>query len=131
MNQESRIMNRETGKIRDSVIYRRDRMNLNKLMKQAQDMQKKMVEMQEKLGEMEIEGSAGGGMVKAVLTGKGEARRISIDPKIIDPNDKEMLEDLVVAAINDAKKKADSTIAEEMSKLTGGLPLPPGMKLPF
>ncbi len=106
-------------------------MNLNKLMKQAQDMQKKMVEMQEKLGEMEIEGSAGGGMVKAVLTGKGEARRITIDSSIIDPNDKEMLEDLVVAAINDAKKKSDETISKEMGSLAGGLALPPGMKLPF
>ncbi|NDF12392.1 MAG: YbaB/EbfC family nucleoid-associated protein [Proteobacteria bacterium] len=106
-------------------------MNLQKLMQQAQSMQKKVNEMQEKVGQMEITGTAGGGMVNVTITGKGEAKKVAIDPKIIDPNDKEMLEDLVVAAFNDAKRKADETMQKEMSGITSGMGLPPGFKMPF
>jgi len=105
--------------------------NLGNLMKQAQQMQAKMADMQAKMGEMEVEGASGGGMVKVVITGKGEARRLKIDPSLVVPDDVEMLEDLIVAAYNDARVKADSMMQSEMSKLTAGLPLPPGMKLPF
>ena len=105
--------------------------NLGNLMKQAQQMQAKMADMQAKLGEIEVEGAAGGGMVKVVVTGKGEARRIKIDPSLIVPDDAEMLEDLIVAAFNDARANSEAMSQSEMSKLTAGLPLPPGMKLPF
>lgn len=106
-------------------------MNLQKMMKQAQEMQNKFTAMQEELSHREMEGSAGGGMVKAVVSGKGELRKLDIDPKIIDPEDKEMLEDLVIAAFNDAKAKMDEAAAAEMQKMTAGLGLPAGMKLPF
>lgn len=106
-------------------------MNLQKLMQQAQTMQKKVNEMQEKVGQMEISGTAGGGMVSVTISGKGEAKKVVIDPKIIDPNDKEMLEDLVVAAFNDAKRKADETMQNEMGGITSGMGLPPGFKMPF
>jgi len=106
-------------------------MNIGKMMKQAQAMQKQMEEVQKKMDSVEVEGSSGGGMVSVTLTGKGEARKVSIDPKLIDPDDVEMLEDLIVAAINDAKNKAEETVSSEMAKITGGLNLPPGMKLPF
>ncbi len=106
-------------------------MNINKIMKQAQAMQQQMEDVQGKMAEMEVEGSAGGGMIKLVMNGQGEARKLSIDPKIIDPDDPEMLEDLIVAAINDTKAKVESTMSEEMAKVTSGLSLPPGMKLPF
>ncbi len=105
--------------------------NLGQMMKQAQQMQAKMAEMQAALESVEIAGSAGGGMVNVTMTGKGELRKVKIDPKLIDPNDVEMIEDLVVAACNDAKQKVEAHVAEEMKKLTGGLSLPPGMKLPF
>ncbi len=105
--------------------------NLAGMMKQVQQMQTKAAEMQERLAEMEIEGQSGAGMVKIVLSGKGEARGASIDPSVIDADDKEMLEDLVVAAINDARGKLDAVMEEEQQKLMGGMKLPPGMKLPF
>jgi nucleoid-associated protein EbfC len=105
--------------------------NLSGLMKQAQQMQDKMQEMQAKLESLEIEGVAGAGLVAMTLNGKGDLRRIKIDPKIIDPADTEMLEDLIVAAHTDAKRKIEAAAAEEMQKVTGGLQLPPGMKLPF
>lgn len=106
-------------------------MNLQKMMKQAQAMQQKMAEIQEKAEAQEVDGSSGGGMVKATLNGKGVALKIVIDPSIVNADDKEMLEDLVVAAFNDAKKKSEDAFAEEMSQLTAGMPMPPGMKLPF
>ncbi len=106
-------------------------MNIQKMMKQAQDMQSKLAKLQAELDVREIEGIAGGGAVKITLTGKGNAIRSSIDASVIDPNDKEMLEDLITAAINDARGKIDSTFTEEMGKVTSGLNLPPGMKLPF
>lgn len=105
--------------------------NLASMMKQAQAMQEKMQEMQAALERHEVSGSAGGGMIQVTLNGKGEMRRIKIDPTLIDPADPEMLEDLVVAAHNDAKAKVEVHMHEEMAKVTGGLNLPPGLKLPF
>ncbi len=105
--------------------------NLGQMMKQVQDMQARMAEMQEKLLEVEIEGAAGGGMVKATVNGKGTLKTIKIDPSLVNPGETEMLEDLIIAAVNDAKSKADEKLQSEMGKLTGGLPLPPGFKLPF
>lgn len=105
--------------------------NLGNLMKQAQEMQAKMQEMQQKLSEIEIEGSAAGGMVRVTLNGKHEMRDIKIDPSLVDPNDTEVLEDLVKAAFNDAKVKVEARMQEEMSQLTGGLNLPPGLNLPL
>jgi len=105
--------------------------NLGNIMKQVQDMQTRMSEMQEKLTELEITGSAGAGMVTATLNGKSELKRIKIDPALVKPEDVEVLEDLVVAAVHDARGKVERHTTEEMSKLTGGLPLPPGFKLPF
>lgn len=105
--------------------------NLGNLLKQAQEMQGKVQELQEKLAGTEIEGSAGGGMVKVTLNGKTEMRGIKIDPSLIDPEESEVLEDLIAAAFNDAKVKVEHHMQEEMSKLTGGLNLPPGMSLPF
>jgi len=105
--------------------------NLSGLMKQAQQMQAKMQEMQAKLEGMEVEGVSGAGLVSVTLNGKGEMRRLKIDPKVADPADIEMLQDLIVAAHNDAKRKIESVAADEMQKLSGGLQLPPGMKLPF
>jgi len=105
--------------------------NLGNLMKQAQEMQARMQEMQAKLETREIEGVAGGGMVRVTLSGKGEMRKLKLDPAAVDPAEIEVLEDLIVAAHADAKRKIDAQMQEEMSSLTGGLPLPPGFKLPF
>ncbi|CAA7625475.1 MULTISPECIES: YbaB/EbfC family nucleoid-associated protein [Magnetospirillum] len=105
--------------------------NLGNLMKQAQQMQTKMAEMQAKLAEMEVSGAAGGGMLRVTLNGKFELKGIKIDKALVDPNDVEVLEDLIVAAFNDAKVKAEAAMNEEMAKVTGGLNLPPGIKLPF
>ena len=105
--------------------------NIGQLMKQAQQMQTRMAEMQAKLAEIEMTGQAGGGMVVATLNGKGEMKAIKIEKGVIDPEDSEILEDLIVAAVNDAKAKVEAHIAAETQKMMGGLPLPPGMKLPF
>ncbi len=105
--------------------------NLGQMMKQAQQMQSRMAELQARLGEMEVDGQSGGGLVRATLSGKGELRRLKVDPSLAKPEETEVLEDLVVAAVNDARQRVDAMVAEEMSKLTGGLQLPPGMKLPF
>ena len=105
--------------------------NLGQLMKQAQQVQAKMAEMQEKLAAMEVEGASGGGLVRVTVSGKGELKRLKIDPSLVDPKEVEVLEDLVVAAVNDGRGKIDALAAEEMKKVTGGIPLPPGMKLPF
>ena len=106
-------------------------MNIQKMMKQAQEMQNKIASMQAKLEEEESEGSSGGGMVKVLMSGKGLVKKLSIDESLIDKSEKEMLEDLIVAALNDAKNKIESNISDQMSKLTGGLGLPAGLKLPF
>lgn len=105
--------------------------NLAQMMKQAQEMQSKMAEMQEKLLELEVTGVAGGGMVSVILNGKSEMRSIKIDPALIDPNEPEVLEDLIVAANNDAKQKVEAQVADKMKDMTGGLNLPEGFKLPF
>lgn len=105
--------------------------NLGNMMKQAQQMQAKMQEMQSKLAEMEIHGQSGAGMVNVTLNGKGELKAIKLDRTIVDPNDTDMLEDLIVAAFNDGKAKVEQFVAGETSKLMGGLNLPPGIKLPF
>jgi DNA-binding YbaB/EbfC family protein len=105
--------------------------NLAGLMKQAQEMQEKMAEMQAKLEAATTEGVAGAGMVRVTLSGKGDLRGITIDPKLADPGEMEMLEDLIVAAHRDAKSKSEAMAAAEMQKATGGLNLPGGMKLPF
>jgi DNA-binding YbaB/EbfC family protein len=105
--------------------------NLGQMMKQAQEMQTKMQEMQEKLAEIELSGTSGAGMVTVTLNGKAEMRRVKIDPSLFNSNDAEVVEDLIVAAFADAKKKLEVVLAEEMSKITGGLNLPPGMTLPI
>ena len=105
--------------------------NLGQMMKQAQQMQQRMAEMQQALEGIEVTGAAGGGMVQVTLNGKGAVRRVRIDPKLVDPADVGMLEDLIVAAANDAKAKVEVLVQEEMQKLTGGLQLPPGFKLPI
>jgi hypothetical protein len=103
---------------------------LSQLMKQAQEMQANMEKVQEELASTEVEGEAGGGMVRAVVTCKYEVRRVTIEPSLMN-DDKEMLEDLVAAAFNDANRKVESTVQEKMSSVAGGLNLPNGMKLPF
>src|SRR5262245_39643391 len=105
--------------------------NLGNMLKEAQKLQSRMADMQQKLAEMEVGGTAGGGMVNVTLNGRGELKRIKIDPSLADPSEIEILEDLVVAACNDAKAKIEVNLQDEMGKLTGGLPLPPGFKLPF
>jgi DNA-binding YbaB/EbfC family protein len=104
---------------------------LGDLMQQAQKMQEKMQEAQEKLAELEVTGEAGAGLVKIVMTGKHQARKLSIDNSLIADNDQEMLEDLIVSAINDAVRKVDEANKDSMSGMTAGMPLPPGFKLPF
>ena len=103
---------------------------LGDLMQQAQKMQAKLAEAQQELANMEVTGESGGGMVKVVLTGKYQARRISIDPSLLE-DDKDMLEDLITAAINDAVKRVEQQSQEKMSSMASGIPLPPGFKLPF
>jgi hypothetical protein len=105
--------------------------NLGQMMKQAQQMQTRMAEMQAQLDQVEMTGAAGGGMVQVTLNGKGEMRRVKIDPVLVDPKEVEVLEDLILAAANDAKAKVEAHVSAEMAKLTGGLQLPPGIKLPF
>jgi hypothetical protein len=108
--------------------------NLGGMLKQAQQMQARMQEMQAKLEAMEVEGASGAGMVKVLLSGKGDLRRVTIDPSLIVPDEKEVLEDLLVAAHADAKQKVEATMAEEMQKATAGLNIPGGLgglKLPF
>jgi DNA-binding YbaB/EbfC family protein len=106
-------------------------MDIMGMMKKAQAVQAKLQEAQEELGRLEVEGSAGGGMVRLTLTARGELKGASIDASLLTPADKEMLEDLIIAAFADGKAKADRAAAEKMQLLTAGLSLPPGMKLPF
>ena len=105
--------------------------NLSQMLKQAQEMQSKMAEMQTALADLEVVGQSGGGFVTVTVNGKGDVKRVKIDPKLVDPNEVAVLEDLIVAAARDAKTKADAEMQEQMAKLTGGLQLPPGFKLPF
>ena len=106
-------------------------MNIAGMMKQAKQMQEKMQTLQEEIAKMTVEGSSGGGMVKVVMTCKGVMQSLDIDPSVIAPDDKEMLEDLVMAAINDARAKGDEKMAAETQKMMGDMGLPPGMELPF
>jgi nucleoid-associated protein EbfC len=103
--------------------------NFNDLMKQAAELKSKMEAMQAELDRMEIEGAAGGGLVTVTLSGKGDLRNARIDDSLLKADQKEIVEDLLVAAHADAKRKLETTLAERMQSLTGGLPLPPGMKL--
>ncbi|HZT51928.1 MAG TPA: YbaB/EbfC family nucleoid-associated protein [Stellaceae bacterium] len=105
--------------------------NLGQMMKQAQEMQARMAELQAKLDAVELTGASGGGMVQVTLNGKGEMKKLKLDKSLVDPNETEVLEDLILAAFNDAKARVEAHVGHEMSKLTGGLKLPPGMKLPF
>ncbi len=99
------------------------------LMKQAQAVQAKMQEMQAEMERLEVEGQSGGGLVRVTLTAKGQMKALAIDASLLKPDDKEMLEDLIVAAHEDARKKAERTMEEKMKAVTAGLPLPPGLKL--
>jgi hypothetical protein len=105
--------------------------NMGNLMKQAQQLQENMKRAQEEIAKMEVTGEAGGGMAKVVMTGKHEVRRVTLDASIVSSDDKEMLEDLIAAAVNDAVQKVERTSQAKMSSLMGGMNLPPGMKLPF
>ena len=105
--------------------------DMGKMMKAAQEMQGKMAQMQEEMVNIMVAGQAGAGMVKATCSAKGDLKALDIDPTIFNSNDKEVVEDLIVAAIKDAQEKASEKAKEEMGKLTEGLGLPPGMKLPF
>ncbi len=104
-------------------------MDLMKMMKQAQEIQGRMQQMQEELAGLEVEGQSGAGLVTVRLTGKLDLRSLKIDPSLIKPEDAEMLEDLIVAAFQDAKAKAETAVHAKMQSITGGLPLPPGLKL--
>lgn len=104
---------------------------MQQIMQQAQAMQQKMQDAQAELDTLEVEGVSGGGMVKARLTGKYMVKGITIDESLMVADEKDVLEDLIVAALNDGHKKAESASAEKMSGVTSGIPLPPGMKLPF
>ena len=103
---------------------------IGNLMKQAQLMQENMKRVQEQLGQIEVEGQAGSGMVKVLMTCKHDVRRVTIDPRLFS-DEREMLEDLVAAAFNDAARRVEATIQEKMAGVTAGMPLPPGLKLPF
>lgn len=105
--------------------------NIGDLMKQVQGMQSRMQEMQESLARLTVTGRSGGGLVEVTVTGAGKAEAVSVDPSLLKPEEKEILEDLIVAAFNDAKAKSEQAAAEKMKDVTGGLPLPPGFKLPF
>lgn len=105
--------------------------DMAKMMKQAQEMQGKMAQMQQDLENVMVEGVSGAGLVKATATAKGELKGLDIDPSIFNGDDKEVVEDLILAAIKDAQTKATERAQQEMAKLTEGLGLPPGMKLPF
>jgi DNA-binding YbaB/EbfC family protein len=103
--------------------------DLMKMMQKAQEIQGRMQQFQEELTRLEIEGQSGGGLVKVTLNGKMEARAVKIDPSLIKPEEAEMLEDLILAAFQDAKGRIETTMQEKMKEVTGGLPLPPGLKL--
>jgi|SRR3954468_16087413 len=108
-----------------------DMMNLGGMMNKLQDLQNQMEKLQEKLNQATVTGQAGGGLVKVTLNGKGVMTALNIDPSLMRLEEKEILEDLLIAAHADAKSKSEALMAEEMKQMTGGLPLPPGMKLPF
>jgi DNA-binding YbaB/EbfC family protein len=104
---------------------------IGNLMKQAQQMQENLQKAQEEIAQVEVDGESGGGMVRVTMTGRHEARRVTIDPSLFDDGDREMIEDLVAAAINDAARKVEQATQEKMAGVAGGMNLPPGMKMPF
>jgi len=106
-------------------------MNMDEILKAASEMQAQLAKAQDKLDEIEVEGASGGGLVRVRASAKGRIIALHLEPSLIDPTAKEMLEDLIVAAFNDARAKADAASGAEMGKLTAGLPMPPGFKLPF
>lgn len=101
--------------------------NLTDMMKQARELQSKLADTQAELENAEVEGASGAGLVRVTLSGKGTMKRLHVDPSLMKPEEAEILEDLIVAAFNDGKTKAEALVAERMKELTGGLPLPPGM----
>ena len=103
--------------------------DLMKMMKQAQEIQGRMQQMQEELAALQVEGQSGGGLVRVTINGKMEARSVKIDPSLLKPEDAEVVEDLILAALQDAKGKAEAAMKEKMQEVTGGLPLPPGLNL--
>jgi len=105
--------------------------NLGQMMKQAQQMQSKMADMQASMQELEVTGQSAAGMCQVTLDGKGMAKSLKIDPSLVSTDDVEVMEDLILAAFNDARGKVDEAMKEKMSELTGGLPLPPGFQMPF
>ena len=105
--------------------------NMSQIMKQAKAMQEKMAEMQKKIEETEIQGSSGGGAVKIVMNGKHEVKNLFIDPSIVNSDEKEVLEDLIIAALNDVNKKIAENTNDQLGSISGGMGLPPGLKLPF
>ena len=105
--------------------------NMSQIMKQAKEMQDKMAEIQRKIESQEIEGSSGGGVIKVIINGKNEVKSVKIDESLINKEELEVLEDLLVAALNDANQKLKENAASQMSSLSDGMGLPPGMKLPF
>jgi hypothetical protein len=105
--------------------------NLGEMMQQVQAMQSRMAEMQARLEQATVMGQSGGGLVKVTLSGKGVMTRLDVDASLLKPEEKDILEDLILAAHADAKTKSEAMMAEEMKSVTGGLPLPPGFKLPF
>lgn len=105
--------------------------NLADIMKQVSNMQSRMADMQKKLEGMSVTGQSGAGLVKVTMNGKGAAQSVEVDASLLKESEKEILEDLLVTAMGDAKAKAEALAAEEMKALTGGLPLPPGFNLPF
>lgn len=105
--------------------------NIGNMMKQVQQMQARAAEMQTRIAEMTVEGQSGGGMVKVMVTGTNDVKKISLDKSVVDATEIEMLEDLIIAALKDAKNKIDAALADEQQKLMGGMKLPAGMKLPF
>ncbi|SVA73254.1 uncharacterized protein METZ01_LOCUS126108 [marine metagenome] len=105
--------------------------DFNNMLKQAQELQNKMADAQKKVEQLEAEGSSGGGLIKIIVDGKNLVKSVHIDNSLINNDEKEILEDLIVAAFNDAKEKIQKKISDEMSSITGGIKLPPGVKLPF
>ena len=105
--------------------------NINQMLKQAQQLQSQMADMQKRMEEVEVAGNAAAGLVHVIVNGKGDLKKIKIDPSLLDPKEIEILEDLIVAACHDARTKAEAQTQQEMAKVTGGLNLPGGLKLPF
>lgn len=106
-------------------------MNLEEIMKAAQTMQEELAKAQSRLDDIMVEGASGGGLVKVTASAKGRVTGLDLDPSLLEPNSKEMLEDLIIAAFNDARIKAEAAAQAEMGKLTANMPVPPGFKLPF